>query len=132
MGGFYKPNEYIKKTWDKSFYKPKSMANSAASVNQELSKTCNNLRELAEAINNVANAANSSYYSTHARFLNDQIGAMNSSLSRTARNATDDLVKVCNIIATKNKDLASNMTIVEKQMLDDVTVVEKFFNDGRS
>lgn len=131
MGGFYKPNEYIKRNWDKSLYRPKRMANSAASVNQELNITCNNLRELAEAIKNVANAANSSYYSSHARTLADQIGTMNSNLSKTAKNATDDLVKICNIIASKNKNLADSMRNVEKQMIDDLSIIEKFYNDGR-
>lgn len=131
MGGFYKPNEYIKRNWDKSLYRPKRMANSAASVNQELNTTCNNLRELAEAIKRIANAANSSYYSSHARTVTDQIGNMNSNLSRTAKHATEDLVNVCNIIASKNKHLAASMKNVEKQLIDDLSVVEKFYNDGR-
>lgn len=131
MGGFYRPNEYIKRNWDKSLYRPKRMANSASSVNQELNTTCNNLRELAEAIKNVANAANSSYYSSHANSLINQIGTMNSNLSRTAKGATEDLVNVCNIIASKNKNLASSMKNVQRQLVDDLSVVEKFYNDGR-
>ncbi len=131
MGGFFKPNEYVKKTWDKSLYSPKRMANCASSVNQELNITCNNLRDLADAIKSISSASNSSYFSTRARILTDQIGNMNSNLSRTAKSAVEDLVNVCNIIAAKNSILADSMKNVEKQLMDDLCVVEKFYNDGR-
>lgn len=129
MSGFFRPNQYIKRNWDMSFYRPKKMASTASLVNQEISSTCNNLRSLADDIQNLSQQLKSSDYSSDANAIIKQIGYMNTNLSRTASAAINDLIRICSIIASKNKTLANKMNDVSTQMLNDVQIIEKFFND---
>lgn len=129
MSGFFRPNQYIKRNWDMSFYRPQKMASTASLVNQEISSTCNNLRSLADDIQNLSQQLKSSDYSSDANAIIKQIGYMNTNLSRTASAAINDLIRICSIIASKNKTLANKMNDVSTQMLNDVQIIEKFFND---
>ena len=119
MSGFFRPNQYIKRNWDMSFYRPKKMASTASLVNQEISSTCNNLRSLADDIQNLSQQLKSSDYSSDANAIIKQIGYMNTNLSRTASAAINDLIRICSIIASKNKTLANKMNDVSTQMLND-------------
>ncbi len=130
MGGFVRPDQYVKKNWDKSEYRPRRMQVAASRVCDDINLTCSNLRKLSDAIVKISLEANSRYYSSYSRSLMTEIGMMNSHLSRTGLKTTEDLVRIITVIASRNKNLANSIKNVGENMLNDVSIIEKFYNDG--
>lgn len=131
MSGFYKPNIYVKKDFDRSLYRPRRMSKNVTNVNDEIRKLCNNLRNIQTQLSSLSGQLNSGAFYNRAYSLNNQIGRVNSNVSYTAANATQNLLYVCNTIASHNSILRDAMVDINSEMNDAAQTIEKFFHDGR-